>query len=58
MTDVVTGSPSLNELDPLIKPEIVLSLFNFHLEIVGIPLCALTAVEEGAVLLETGGNEV
>ena len=42
IAEVVTGSPSLNALDPLMKPEIVSSLLSFHLESVGTPRGALT----------------
>ena len=54
IAEVVTGSPSLNALDPLIKPEILLSLgLNFHFEIVGTPRGALAA---GAVLAMMGAS--
>ena len=39
--DVVTGSPSLNAVEPLIKPEMDLSGLSFHFEIVGTPRGAL-----------------
>ena len=46
ITEVVTGEPSLNEEDPLIRPEIVLSLSSFQFVIVGTPRGAALAVLE------------
>jgi len=43
IADVVTGSPSLNAVVPLMKPEMDLSGFSFHFEIVGTPRGALAA---------------
>lgn len=42
IAEVVTGAPSLNEGDPLMRPEIVLSLSSFQFVIVGTPRGALT----------------
>jgi len=39
--DVVTGAPSLKSADPLMNPEIVLSLFNVHFSIVATPRGAI-----------------
>ena len=50
MGEVVTGSPSLNALDPEITPVIEPSRACFHLEMTGTPLGA--AVDTGGV--ETG----
>jgi len=41
IADVVTGSFSLNAVEPLMKPEMDLSGFSFHFEIVGTPRGAL-----------------
>jgi hypothetical protein len=52
ITDVVIGSPFLNEFDPLTKPLTVLSLFNVHFDIVGTPLGAVETAG-GCDLVET-----
>ena len=41
IADVVTGSLSLNAVEPLMKPEMDLSGLSFHFEIVGTPRGAL-----------------
>ena len=56
IAEVVTGSPSLNALDPLMKPEILFSLgSSFHFEIVGTPRGALATGAVFAMIGASGG---